>query len=197
MCTQWQCLLVELLDRGNGCSSGGCDPRGWSSDRPTCLARFAFYAAEAPVEGPEGMRLALQLIEDRMRSDRFEWSDAFFVTLYIANMGQFGAINREYCQFLPGREPAARACLETGSGTRVDVAVTRQKRRTLHVQSISEWAPPCIGPYAQSNAVTGVVHLAGVIPMFAPTAAVPDDLGPLGQLRACRANLVPIALASR
>jgi len=37
------------------------------------------------------------------------------------------------------------------------------KRSVLHVQSISAWAPACIGPYAQAAAWGGVLHMAGQI----------------------------------
>jgi hypothetical protein len=33
----------------------------------------------------------------------------------------------------------------------------------LHVQSISAWAPACIGPYAQAAAWGSVLHMAGQI----------------------------------
>jgi len=37
-------------------------------------------------------------------------------------------------------------------------------RRTLHVQSISNWAPVCIGPYSQANVLrSSLVFLAGMI----------------------------------
>jgi diphthine-ammonia ligase len=39
----------------------------------------------------------------------------------------------------------------------------------MHVQSISRWAPPNIGPYSQSNVLTnsesGIMFLAGQIGM--------------------------------
>ena len=35
----------------------------------------------------------------------------------------------------------------------------------LHVQSISDWAPACIGPYAQAVASQGLLHMAGQIPL--------------------------------
>ena len=33
----------------------------------------------------------------------------------------------------------------------------------LHVQSISEWAPSCIGPYSQATRHSGLVHFAGQV----------------------------------
>merc|ERR1719203_1564672 len=37
-------------------------------------------------------------------------------------------------------------------------------RKTLHVQSISHWAPVCIGPYSQANVLrSSLVFMAGMI----------------------------------
>lgn len=45
-------------------------------------------------------------------------------------------------------------------------------RRVLHVQSISEWAPSCIGPYSQALMHCGLVHFAGQIPLDPGSMAV-------------------------
>ena len=51
----------------------------------------------------------------------------------------------------------------------------------LHVESYSEWAPACIGPYSQAHEVLGVDHLAGQIALlpaqmvlFAPSPSITD-----------------------
>ncbi|GLC43297.1 hypothetical protein PLESTF_000414800 [Pleodorina starrii] len=55
--------------------------------------------------------------------------------------------------------------------------VTRHTRRVLHVQSISSWAPSCIGPYSQATSYRGLVYLAGVIPLDPPLMTlVPGDI---------------------
>lgn len=36
-------------------------------------------------------------------------------------------------------------------------------RRVLHVQSISEWAPSCIGPYSQATRDAGLAFFAGQV----------------------------------
>ncbi len=53
-----------------------------------------------------------------------------------------------------------------------------QKRHAcsvLHVQSISEWAPACIGPYSQAYTVDKIVYLAGQIGLDPPTMQLPVD----------------------
>ena len=42
-------------------------------------------------------------------------------------------------------------------------------RHILHVQSISAWAPSCIGPYSQACSAHGLVHFAGQIGLDPPT----------------------------
>ena len=37
------------------------------------------------------------------------------------------------------------------------------RREVLHVRSLSEWAPVCIGPYSQANVTGGLVFVAGQI----------------------------------
>ena len=42
-------------------------------------------------------------------------------------------------------------------------------RHVLHVQSISAWAPSCIGPYSQACSAHGIVFFAGQIGLDPPT----------------------------
>jgi diphthine-ammonia ligase len=47
---------------------------------------------------------------------------------------------------------------------------TSKLREVLHVQSISHWAPTCVGPYSQANTVrSGLVFLAGQIGLIPTT----------------------------
>ena len=49
----------------------------------------------------------------------------------------------------------------------VECLASSAPRKVLHVQSISLWAPSCIGPYSQASTVHGLVHCAGQIPLEA------------------------------
>ena len=53
----------------------------------------------------------------------------------------------------------------------------------LHVQSISDWAPACIGPYAQAVAARGLLHMAGQIPLE-PGSMQIEGQGLIAQARA-------------
>ena len=95
--------------------------------------------------------------------------------LYVDDMSHFAAVNAAYVQVVPTHSPPARACVElrlpAGVPAAVEaIAATRPgtgpaSRRSLHVQSLSCWAPACIGPYGQAVSHLGVARLAGCIAM--------------------------------
>ena len=43
------------------------------------------------------------------------------------------------------------------------------ERGVLHVQSISSWAPCCIGPYSQATWWGSLLHMAGQIGLHPPS----------------------------
>lgn len=65
--------------------------------------------------------------------------------------------------------PAAPAEAADTAGAATAAAAAQPGRRVLHVQSVSEWAPTCIGPYSQGVASGGLVLMSGVIPLDPPT----------------------------
>ncbi len=106
-------------------------------------------------------------------------ADVVFVNLYLVDMSHFKAINAVYCQAF-GYNPPSRACVQVtklppgarcmadcvafaGSGAHIGDARVTFPRDVLHVQSISEWAPTCIGPYSQANMLCGLHFQAGQI----------------------------------
>lgn len=110
-------------------------------------------------------------------------------------MAEFGAANDAYAAFFgraggcaPSRV-AVQLALPAGARVMLDLAALRGSaevlrrggggggggdgyRSVLHVQSRSAWAPQCLGPYAQANAVAGVAHLAGQIGLVPETMAL-------------------------
>ena len=61
------------------------------------------------------------------------------------------------------------SCPDSDCIVTVECLATSAPRKVLHVQSISLWAPSCIGPYSQASTVNGLVHCAGQIPLEAGT----------------------------
>lgn len=102
----------------------------------------------------------LRRIELQLSENGFDWSNVLYVHLYISNMKGFALANEVYVKFItekkchlgvPSRSTIELPLLEVGLGSGyVEVLVAKeQSKRVLHVQSISSWAPSCIGPYSQ------------------------------------------------
>lgn len=100
--------------------------------------------------------------------------DSVFVTLYISNMMHFKYLNDVYSKFFPPVNPPSRATIQLANNGRsvvvVEIMCRKQAsssvpKKVLHVQSISSWAPCCIGPYSQGTSYDGLVHFAGQIPL--------------------------------
>ncbi|KAL3936170.1 MAG: hypothetical protein SGBAC_008452 [Bacillariaceae sp.] len=119
--------------------------------------------------------------------------DVMFVHLYLSKMSHFATINAHYEACFGSVLPPSRSCVAVGSlpgGRRVlldcmiqkgsgaymrssdssplavaaSATLTSKLRHVLHVQSISNWAPVCIGPYSQCNTHRSSLHfLAGQI----------------------------------
>jgi diphthine-ammonia ligase len=71
----------------------------------------------------------------------------------VANEVYVKYITGTKCHFgVPSRSTIELPLVECGSGgAYVEVLVTKEpeRKKVLHVQSISCWAPSCIGPYSQ------------------------------------------------
>ena len=117
----------------------------------------------------------LHAVEARLGALGLDWSAVDAVRLYVEDMSHFAAVNAAYVRVVPTHSPPARACVElrlpAGVPAAVEViAATREgsgpaSRRSLHVQSLSCWAPACIGPYGQAVSHLGLARLAGCIAM--------------------------------
>ncbi|KAG7361982.1 phospholipid-translocating P-type ATPase, flippase [Nitzschia inconspicua] len=64
-------------------------------------------------------------------------------------------------------------------------------REVLHVQSISYWAPVCVGPYSQTNTIRSGIHfLAGQIGLIPSNMTLRDTWD--GQLDQCWTNIAAV-----
>ena len=158
--------------------------RSWRRAGP----KFWTVAAAVPVSGPnlaagsaeEAARSAeagLHFVELSLRENGRDWSDVSLVQLYVRDMSHFAAVNEAYLRVVPSTEPPARACVQlplpgdtpVAMDVLVGVGSGASARKSLHVQSVSCWAPACIGPYAQAVTHLGLTHMAGVIGMVPAT----------------------------
>ena len=102
----------------------------------------------------------LTSINHELGKEEIGWENVLYIHLYINDMNAFALINQIYMDIItekqcargvPSRSTVGLALLDSGLG-RVMVEVIAAKnlgKRVLHVQSISCWAPSCIGPYSQ------------------------------------------------
>jgi enamine deaminase RidA (YjgF/YER057c/UK114 family) len=113
--------------------------------------------------------------------------------LVVRNMGDFSEINRAYSQYF-GVSPPSRVCIECNTiqgcvtiesvlqisnadFTVVDYDNTDASvfaKKVLHVQSVSEWAPACIGPYSQATVMCNIIRSAGQVALLPQTMNIVD-----------------------
>ena len=111
-------------------------------------------------------------------------ADICYCWLNLSDMREFQAVNAEYCKHF-GLDPPSRACVQTrfydDHRVELDYMGSTASRTVLHVQSISRWAPTCIGPYSQGSMVSyttsKVLHLAGQIGQDPPTMSLVEGGG--------------------
>lgn len=119
----------------------------------------------------EDLKAILERIESQLASFGFGWENVLYVHLYIDDMTQFSVANEMYVKFIthercpfgvPSRSTVEMPLHHLGfGGAYAEVLVTNnQNKKVLHVQSISCWAPSCIGPYSQVQLLPSAVsHL--------------------------------------
>jgi enamine deaminase RidA (YjgF/YER057c/UK114 family) len=110
-------------------------------------------------------KVLLQLMLEEL-SKQYKYVVRFLhCILVVKDMANFTEINRAFALFF-NRAPPSRVCVENKlihSPIEIELIVSVLPVYTLHVQSISEWAPACIGPYSQATVSSAVIRLAGQI----------------------------------
>ncbi|XP_075700979.1 diphthine--ammonia ligase [Rhinoderma darwinii] len=122
---------------------------------------------------------ALSSLKAQAQEIGLQMSDAVLVHLYVQNMDDFASINTEYTALFPSAPPArvcVQCCLPQDTLLKMDVlfwqrpVICREdcppEKISMHVQSISHWAPANIGPYSQAVRVGGAVFCAGQIALI-------------------------------
>ncbi|EAL68359.1 endoribonuclease L-PSP domain-containing protein [Dictyostelium discoideum AX4] len=114
---------------------------------------------------------ALLNISNILKENSLSIDQLLYVNLYISDMKDFSIVNQYYYKYFKNN-PASRACIEIPLSKNdktkflIDCIGAIEKKSNLHVQSISNWAPACIGPYSQANLYKGFTFLAGQISMI-------------------------------
>ncbi|CDF37454.1 unnamed protein product [Chondrus crispus] len=172
---------------------------------------FLHFVVKNPLEGRQGVTECAKRLKALLKENDETLGSVVYVILHLrsvsgdkykdANLGYTDVFGTPEC--VP---PPSRACVGMFPSNHPTIleAFARRRRRlqghdslTLHVQSLSEWAPPCIGPYAQFVEEDGVIHVSGVLPLYAPFASIPDNMSVPNQVAACAHNLRRTLEASR
>ena len=112
------------------------------------------------------MRQFASRIEAKGRSFR----DAIIIFFYIRDMGLFASLNAIYQKYVGTINPPSRCCLQPVMSPeevlRVHVLLSANEemgvsRQVMHVQSISQWAPSCVGPYSQAAQFGHLLFVSG------------------------------------
>uniref|UniRef100_A0ACD5Z9R9 Uncharacterized protein n=1 Tax=Avena sativa TaxID=4498 RepID=A0ACD5Z9R9_AVESA len=122
----------------------------------------------------------LNRIENQLKEDGLSWANVLYVHLYISSMKDFALANDVYVSFItekkchlgvPSRSTIELPLVQVGLGNAyVEVLVANDLvKRVLHVQSISCWAPSCIGPYSQATLYGEILYMAGQLGLDPPT----------------------------
>ncbi|KAL2937244.1 Diphthine--ammonia ligase [Bienertia sinuspersici] len=147
--------------------------------------------------------VVLSHLESQLKQCDFGWEDVLYIHLYIADMNDFAVANETYVSFItqekcrygvPSRSTVELPLLQAGTGKAyVEVLVSRYNtKKVLHVQSISRWAPSCIGPYSQATLHHGVLHMAGQLGLDPPTMTLCDG-GIISELEQALLNSEAVA----
>eukprot|EP00088_Acartia_fossae_P038541 TRINITY_DN3998_c0_g1_i2.p1 TRINITY_DN3998_c0_g1~~TRINITY_DN3998_c0_g1_i2.p1 ORF type:complete len:542 (-),score=83.49 TRINITY_DN3998_c0_g1_i2:214-1839(-) len=130
------------------------------------------------------MRNAADLLTKTLQKVGATSKDLVRTTVFIDTMENYGGVNRVYCQQFD-LNPPVRICVAlgpsafpSGCGLSMNVRGWRgeEDRRCLHVQGISHWAPPNIGPYSQGYLVQDKLHVSGQIGLVPGTMTLHQDL---------------------
>lgn len=123
-------------------------------------------AASGQASSVQATMAAMERLAEELAQLGASMGDILITRLHLADMSHYAAVNGVFGAHFKGTLPCARAavalCLEgTSDQLRLDAVAwiagpgaesgdTPEHKHTLHVQSVSEWAPRMIGPYAQA-----------------------------------------------
>ena len=110
---------------------------------------------------------ALLFMLSQLASRGFSASELLSVSLSLPSMAAFASCNAAYAQHMPASSPPSRCTVQLPSPSLlcdgIGSSVPSHLRSSLHVQSLSHWAPACIGPYSQSASCSILLFQAGQI----------------------------------
>lgn len=164
---------------GSCCFVATVGPEAESSVAAAVASPSVAAASSSASISPVAASLAhcVSHVKRTLHRQGFDMSTVMYVQLFLASMGDFEAANAHYKKLFSMIDAPSRACVQlpraadedpstaslSHGGLSLDCVASRNKRHVLHVQSISEWAPACIGPYSQASKLSPFLWLAGQI----------------------------------
>lgn len=154
----------------------------------------------------DGMTGALQQLIETTTKHNYELTNFCYITLYVRNMAEYAGLNEAYAKAFNFTNPPTRVCVECPLPASCQVIMEgiafRSKhqgdpegtRQTMHVQSISHWAPANIGPYSQSARVSDITYISGQIALV-PGSMVIIDGGIRPQCKLALRHITRVAKA--
>ncbi|XP_024968604.1 diphthine--ammonia ligase isoform X1 [Cynara cardunculus var. scolymus] len=160
-------------------------------------------SSETSVDLQEDLKIILLKLESQLNEVGFSWENVLYVHLYISDMNMFAIANETYVNFItqdkcrfgvPSRSTIELPLSQVGLGRAyVEVLVTNdQSKKVLHVQSISSWAPSCIGPYSQATLHKEILYMAGQLGLDPSTMSLCSG-GPAAELEQSLLNSEAVA----
>lgn len=151
----------------------------------------------------EDLELVLTKLEMQLAKHCYTWEHVLYIHLYISDMNKFAIANDTYVKFItqekcrfgvPSRSTLELPLSQTGFGhAYIEVLVANDNtKKVLHVQSISSWAPSCIGPYSQATLHKEVIYMAGQLGLDPPTMVLCNG-GAIAELEQALANSEAVA----
>lgn len=122
----------------------------------------------------DGMIEALEAIKKIAAEQNYELNNFCVITMYVRSMADYVSLNEAYVKAFNFTNPPTRVCVECPLSPKCQVIMEavafrprnndqENRRHTMHVQSISHWAPANIGPYSQSTRVGEITYISGQI----------------------------------
>lgn len=131
------------------------------------------------------MDLALNNLLNLLTTHQYPLSSLVSVTLFVRDMTEYAKLNSLYVHAINCINAPVRVCVEIPLPAETPIVIeavahkqpssdNSSPRRTMHVQSISHWAPASIGPYSQAIMIGDIIYIAGQIPLVPGTMVLLD-----------------------
>ncbi|KAL1505808.1 hypothetical protein ABEB36_005285 [Hypothenemus hampei] len=159
-------LKLEIFQRENY----GLSKEGW----------LWIGGIQSDIDDPGGaLEDAITKLKLILEENDHTLEDICSIKLYISDMSLFSHLNKIYVKNFRHVNPATRACVQIPVKTPVIIEALSFKtsspiqdgdgdseRNTMHVQTVSHWAPCNIGPYSQAIKIRDFIYLAGQIALI-------------------------------